>query len=123
METVEELRGQVERLKKTVKDMSTEIQYLKDARSTDVAAVAQVVNERINQQLPIKNPTDGRVVLLAKRLRQESAYILYLEEQLGSFTPFNDLSREKREGYFKRIDAQVEGGRSDPGRFTDPYGN
>src|SRR6185503_5684065 len=113
METVEELRGKVERLKKTIKDMSTEIQYLKDARSPDVAAVVQVVNERINQQLPIKNPTDGRVVLLAKRLRQESAYILYLEEQLGSFTPFNDLSREKREGYFKRIDAQVEGGRSD----------
>ena len=120
METVEELRDQVERLKSTIKDMANEIQYLKDARSPDVAATVQLIKERMN---PVSKKAAGMLEIISKQLRQECAYVLYLEELAVSFTPFNDLPLEKREAYFKRVDAQVESGKPDPGRFTDPYGS
>jgi hypothetical protein len=103
----------------TIQQLRNEIAYLKDARSPDVAATVQLIKERMN---PVSKKTAGMLEIISKQLRQECAYVLYLEELAVSFTPFNDLPLEKREAYFKRVDAQVESGKPDPGRFTDPYG-
>ena len=125
METIEDLRTQVINLKKTIKDLAGQIDYYKDARSADVAAAAQIVQGRIQEQLPIRKSADGRVELLRQHLRQELAYIIYLEECLHKagieILDFNSVPKDKRETYFKNVDAQIGGVSPDPGRFTDPY--
>ena len=84
--------------------LGSELQYAQDSRTADAAAVAQVINERMgsDKNLP------GKLDILRAQLKQELAYIAYLEENLAKgTTPFNDLTLETRKEYFERVEGQV----------------
>lgn len=100
----DELRIEVNELRRKAAMLGSELKYAQDSRTADAAAVAQVINERMgaDKNLP------GKLDLLRQQLKQELAYIAYLEEnQTAGTTLFNDLPLETRKQYFERVEGNV----------------
>jgi len=100
----DDFRTEVNDLRRKMAILTSELKYAQDSRTADAAAVAQVINERMgsDKNLP------GKLDILRAQLKQELAYIAYLEENLvKGTTPFNDLTLETRKEYFERVEGQV----------------
>lgn len=100
----DDMREELNHLRRKTAILSSELKYAEDSRTADAAAVAQVINERMgtDKNLP------GKLDILRAQLKQELAYIAYLEENLvKGTTSFNDLDLEIRKEYFERVEGQV----------------
>ena len=103
---------QLAALKKDVKTYPEQISVLKehvkaakDGRTDDVEIAMKMMRERADMDPDWR----GKLNMLRERLRQECAYILYLEEKLaGAVTEFNDLPQEERKLYFERVDERTQ---------------
>lgn len=98
------LHEQVEVLKRELTDAKILVEMAQDAEMTDRRAVVDVVRERLGMDGNLA----GKLDLLRSQLKQELAYIAYLEEnQVDGTTPFNELPLETRKTYFERVEGQV----------------
>jgi hypothetical protein len=90
-----EAKEELEELRLTVSTLGNEL-----------VATRRALQQSISQTEVEK----GKASLLRQQLRQELAYILFLEGRLGTHgeTPnFNSLSKEERASFFKKVDSQL----------------
>jgi hypothetical protein len=127
---VQELRNKIAGQNGIIQELELKIRKLEAPRplSHDVNTMLRAgLNRKLEQDGLLKHLDQvkdlrGRIDILSKNLKQELAYIAYLEDMIRPHykVDFNGLPLEKREEYFKRVDAHVKGGK-DSGRFTNPY--
>lgn len=98
------LQEQVDILQRELANAQTRVEMTQDLKMIDRRAVVDIVRERLGMD----DTLPGKLDLLRQQLKQELAYIVYLEEnQVDGTTPFNKLPLDKRKIYFERVEGQV----------------
>ncbi|MCV0439771.1 MAG: hypothetical protein K5880_14180 [Hydrogenophaga sp.] len=106
-QVADDLRKEVNELRRQVPMLKSELKYAQESRTADAAATAQIVRERMGMDADLP----GKMDLLRQQLKQELAYVAYLEEikehYAGDQPSFNALPLEERQRYFEQVEGQV----------------
>ena len=99
------LKKEISEYPEKISVLKEHVKAAKEGRTDDVEAAMGIIRERMKMDPDLP----GKMDMLRQQLRQECAYVLYLEENLTEgATEFNDLSGEQRKNYFERVDARVQ---------------
>jgi len=80
------------------------VKAAKEGRTDDVETAKDIIRERMGMD----PDAPGKMDILRKQLRQECAYVMYLEDNLeDGLTEFNDIPKEERKVYFERVDERA----------------